>query len=65
MEPLNFPELLEDAEVVGALVKALLHLNSTHKFMTPDQPPGIIMLLAHPDIDVRRMVRSCHMKALP
>ena len=50
---------------MGALVKALLHLNSTHEFVTPDQPPGIIMLLAHPDINIRRLVRSRHMKALP
>ena len=31
-------KLLQDTEVVGVLVKALLHLNSTHKFVTRDQP---------------------------
>ena len=56
VEPLHFPELLEDLEVVDALGKALLHLNSLHEFATPDSPPGMIMLLAHPNSELRSVV---------
>lgn len=56
MEPLNFPELLEDAGLVAALGKALLHLASTHEFATPDRPPGTIMLLAHPNHEIHNVV---------
>ena len=56
VEPLHFPELLADLGVVDALGKALVHLSSLHEFATPDSPPGMIMLLAHPDIEVRSVV---------
>ena len=56
VEPLHFPELLESADVMDALGEALLHLHATHEFATPDRPPGLIMLLAHPDFDMRRLV---------
>ena len=56
VEPLHFPELMESADVVDALGEALLHLHATHEFATPDRPPGLIMLLAHPDFDMRRLV---------
>ena len=56
VEPLHFPELMESADVMDALGEALLHLHSTHEFATPDRPPGLIMLLAHPDFDMRRLV---------
>lgn len=58
VEPLHFPELLGDLEVVDALGKALVHLSSLHEFATPDSPPGMITLLAHPDIELRSVV-SC------
>jgi len=58
VEPLNYPALLEDAGVVSAWRTALLHLHSTHGFATPDRPPGVIMLLAHPDHELRTVV-SC------
>lgn len=58
VEPLNYPALLEDAGVVSAWRTALLHLDSTHGFATPDRPPGVIMLLAHPDHELRTVV-SC------
>ncbi len=56
VEPLHFPELMDSADVVDALGEALLHLHATHEFATPDRPPGLIMLLAHPDFDMRRLV---------
>ena len=58
VEPLNYPALLEDAGVVSAWRTALLHLDFTHGFATPDRPPGVIMLLAHPDHELRTVV-SC------
>ena len=56
VEPLHFPELMDSADVVDALGETLLHLHATHEFATPDRPPGLIMLLAHPDFDMRRLV---------
>ena len=56
VEPLHFPELMESGDVMDALGEALLHLHATHEFATPDRPPGLIMLLAHPDFDMRRLV---------
>ncbi len=58
VEPLHFPELLGDLELVDALGKALVHLDSMHEFAMPDSPPGMVMLLAHPDTETCNVV-SC------
>ena len=58
VEPLHFPELLGDLELVDALCKALVHLDSMHEFAMPDSPPGMVMLLAYPDAEIRSVV-SC------
>ena len=64
VEPLHFPELLGDAELVEALGKALLHLDSMHEFATPDSPPGMIMLLAHPNMMIRDVVTFHHLSSM-
>ncbi len=60
-ECLTYCQLLEDAEVAGQLARALLTLSSTYDLALGEggaRYPGVYRLLAHPQADVRNLVRG-------